>query len=320
MRLILATILLAAIGYSAYWHITARNLDSQISATLAHSSSFGASDYDLGGFPHRFDLTLHSPHLHTPDRSVNWQGAVLNIHALSYQPHHVIAVFPPEQVLDLHGQEWTLRSPDARASLVSARNQSGDVDRANLVFDTPEITHQSVTHTADSLRASFNRSDDHEAQYEVALELSGLRPDATVLAGLDPNGTLPPMLARSRILATLAYDRPLRVADDPPALREITIDEMGLIWGDIAIQATGRLRPDIGGTLSGQLDLRINNWDELLQLLVAASVMAPDAAQMAQMLLTSMSDRETGHLDLPLQVRQSVMSFGPVSLGRLPRF
>ncbi|WFE73434.1 DUF2125 domain-containing protein [Roseinatronobacter sp. S2] len=319
MRIILATILLAAIGYSAYWHISVRNLDAQISATLAHSSNFGASDYDLGGFPHRFDLTLHSPHLHTPDRAMTWQGAVLNIHALSYQPHHVIAVFPPEQVLDLHGQEWILRSPDARASLVYERNQSGDVDRANLVFDAPELTHQSVTHTADSLRAAINRTDD-EAQYEVALELSGLRPDATVLAGIDPNGTLPPMLARSRVLATLAYEQPLRVADDPPTLREITINEMDLIWGDIALQATGRLRPDIGGTLSGQLDLRMSNWDQVLQLLVAASVIAPDAAQMAQMLLTSMSDRETGSLDLPLQVRQSVMSFGPVSLGRLPRF
>lgn len=319
MRLMLGTILLAAIGYSAYWHISARNLDSQISAALAHSDSFGASGYDLGGFPHRFDLTLHAPHLRTPDRAMNWHGAVLDIHALSYQPHHVIAVFPPVQVFDLYGQEWTLRSPDARASLVSHRNQTGEIERANLVFDAPDFTRRSVTHTADSLRASVNRTDD-SAQYEVALDLSGLRPDAAVLAAIDPNGTLPPLLARSRIMATLAYEQPLRVAEDLPALRDITINEMALIWGDIAVQATGRLRPDISGTLSGQLDLRISNWEHLLRLLVAATVMAPDAALMAQMLLTSMSDRETGSLDLPLQVRQSVMSFGPISLGRLPRF
>ena len=318
MRLILATIVLAAIGYGTYWHISARGLEQEIAATLDRNPDISVADYDLGGFPHRFDLTLDAPRLRLPERGLEWHGPVLNIHALSYQPHHVIAVFPPEQMLWLNGQEWTLRSPDARASLVMDRNRSGILDRANLVFDTPEFTRLSELHKADSLRASVTRSDD-TADYDVALELSGYRPDEGVMSALDPNRSLPPMLARSRALATLRFDSPLQPGMPAPDLIDITITEMDIIWGDIAVQASGRLQPDVAGTLSGQLDLRITRWDQVLDLLVAAGVMAPDAAQMAQMLLTSLSDRDSGQLDLPLQVRQSVMSFGPVALGMLPR-
>lgn len=318
MRLILATIVLAAIGYGTYWHISARGLEQEIAATLDRNPHISVADYDLGGFPHRFDLTLDAPRLRLPERGLEWHGPVLNIHALSYQPHHVIAVFPPEQMLWLNGQEWTLRSPDARASVVMDRNRSGILDRANLVFDTPEFTRLSELHKADSLRASVTRSDD-TADYDVALELSGYRPDEGVMSALDPNRSLPPMLARSRALATLRFDSPLQPGMPAPDLIDITITEMDIIWGDIAVQASGRLQPDVAGTLSGQLDLRITRWDQVLDLLVAAEVMAPDAAQMAQMLLTSLSDRDSGQLDLPLRVRQSVMSFGPVALGMLPR-
>ncbi|WP_439563327.1 DUF2125 domain-containing protein [Roseinatronobacter sp.] len=318
MRLILATIVLAAIGYGTYWHISARGLEQEIAATLDRNPHISVADYDLGGFPHRFDLTLDAPRLRLPERGLEWHGPVLNIHALSYQPHHVIAVFPPEQMLWLNGQEWTLRSPDARASVVMDRNRSGILDRANLVFDTPEFTRLSELHKADSLRASVTRSND-TADYDVALELSGYRPDEGVMSALDPNRSLPPMLARSRALATLRFDSPLQPGMAAPDLIDITITEMDIIWGDIAVQASGRLQPDVAGTLSGQLDLRITRWDQVLDLLVAAEVMAPDAAQMAQMLLTSLSDRDSGQLDLPLRVRQSVMSFGPVALGMLPR-
>ncbi|MGY6703436.1 DUF2125 domain-containing protein [Roseinatronobacter sp.] len=319
MRLILATIVLAAIGYGSYWHIAARGLAQEINATLERTPDVSVADYDLGGFPHRFDLTLDAPRLRLPDHGLEWHGPVLNIHALSYQPHHVIAVFPPEQILWLNTQEWTLRSPDARASMVMERNRSGILDRANLVFETPEFTRLSEVHKADSLRASVTRNDT-TTDYEIALELSGYRPDEAVVASLDPNGSLPPMLARSRALATLSLDRPLQLGMQPPGLRDITITEMEIIWGDIAVQGSGRLQPDVSGTLSGQLDLRISRWDQVLDLLVAAGAMAPDAAQMAQMLLTSLADRDSGQLDLPLQVRQSVISFGPVALGMLPRF
>ncbi|MDD7970487.1 DUF2125 domain-containing protein [Roseinatronobacter alkalisoli] len=318
MRVILATIMLAAIGYGAYWHYAARELDSRISATLAHNDTLTASDYSLGGFPHRFDLTLHAPRLRLADGEIDWQGEALNLHALSYKPHHVIAVFPPVQILGLYGQDWHLRSADARASVVARSGVSGAVDRANLVFATPQFSHRTITHEADSLRASLTHFTG--AQYELALDLSGLRPDAGLLAGLDPDRMLPPMLARSRVLAMLDFASPLHLNAGLPPLREIDIDELEIIWGDITLQASGVLRPDVGGTLSGQLDMRMTQWETVVSLLVSTGVIPPDGAQMARMIFASLSDQSTGQLALPLQVRQSVLSLGPVVLGQLPRF
>lgn len=317
MRVILTTLVLAAVGYGAYWHISARSLDTEISATLARSEVISVADYTLGGFPHRFDLTLNAPRLHLPDATITWRGDVLNIHALSYQPHHVIAVFPDLQHITLFGQDWVVRSPDARASLVAAPMQGGSLDRANLVFEVPEFAQGSQLHRADSLRASLTHISD--AHYQLALELSGLRPDAAVRAALGATDTLPPLLARSRVMATLEFAEPLQVNGRLPTVQDINVTDAEIIWGDISLQATGRLRPDLGGTVSGQLDLRVTNWDQGLALMAAGGMIDPDATQMARMMLTAMSDRETGQLDLPLQIRQSVMSIGPLVLGHLPR-
>ncbi|MGP9790226.1 DUF2125 domain-containing protein [Roseinatronobacter sp. NSM] len=317
MRVLLATVVLAALGYGAYWHIAARSLDAQITATLAHGQAINVADYTLGGFPHRFDVTLNAPRLHLPNTTVTWQGDVLNIHALSYQPHHVIAVFPAQQNVTLLRKDWVVRSPDARASLVAAPMRGGALDRANLVFDAPEFTQDMQVHRADSLRAGLTHISD--AQYQLALDLPGLRPDPAVRAALGDTDTLPPLLARSRIMATLEFDAPLQVNRPLPAVQDINVTDAEIIWGEIGLQVTGRLQPDLDGTLSGQLDLHITNWDQGLALLVAGGLIDSDAVQMAHMMLTAMSDRETGQLQVPVQVRQSVMSLGPLVLGQLPR-
>jgi hypothetical protein len=47
------------------------------------------------GFPNRFDTTITGLDLADPETGVAWSAPFFQILSLSYQPNHVIAVFPP---------------------------------------------------------------------------------------------------------------------------------------------------------------------------------------------------------------------------------
>lgn len=318
MRLIITTILLAALGYAGYWHVGARALDTGTAEFIAEMPTLEVDGHHVNGFPYRFQLRLEGPRLLDRAGRTVWQVSELDIHALSYRPHHAIAVFPEQQTLQLGLTPALLTSPDARASIVSRAAQGPlDLARANLVLDQPSLQIDAHQHRADSLRAALRHLE--KASYGFALELHGLQPDPGLLRLLDPQQSLPPMIARMGIRGELGLDHPVSLAQPENTLRRIGLEEITLDWGDLQLEGTGQLQLAPTGTLDGAVTLTISGWEGALELLAATGNFAPDAVQMIAAMLNGMTDPATGALNVTLTLRESLVFLGPLVLGQLPR-
>lgn len=317
MPLIIITIVLAAFGYTAYWHYAARVLNTEISAFLAEARQFEVARHSLGGFPYRFDLDLSAPSATSASGAVTWQAQQLHLHALAYRPQHVIAVFPQEQIVTLGGVPWHLSSTDARASIIAKASMPAQIERANLVFEALEFTDGAALHSADSFRAALRQQED--APHQIAAELHGLRPDPALRAMLDPNSALPPILTRLALRGTFDLDATASGSPDA-AMNGLEITDLVVEWGEITLEASGRLRRDDLGRVSGEMVLETHQMPLILDAVEQAQLLPPDQTQMARMLVASMRDQDSGNLTLPLQIRDSVVFAGPVALGALPAF
>lgn len=317
MPLIIITIVLAAFGYTAYWHYAARVLNAEISAFLAEGQHLEVERHSLSGFPYRFDLDLSAPKATSASGAVTWQAQQLYLHALAYRPQHVIAVFPQEQIVTLGGVAWHVSSSDARASIIAKASMPAQIERANLVFETLEFTDGAALHFADSFRAALRQQED--APHQIAAELHGLRADPAMRAMFDPSSALPPILTRLALRGTIDLDAATS-GGPTDGMNGLEITDLVVEWGEITLEGTGRLRRDSQGRMSGEMVLETRQMPLILDVVEQAQLLHPDQAQMARMLVASMRDQDSGKLTLPLQIRDSVVFAGPVALGALPAF
>src|SRR5690606_36581209 len=103
MRVLLAIEVVAAGAYFAWWWVAAGVFERAVSAWLTERSAAGwmaeAEDIDVQGFPNRLDMIVTGLDLANPDGGWAWSAGEFQILTLPYQPHHIIAVLPGEQVL-----------------------------------------------------------------------------------------------------------------------------------------------------------------------------------------------------------------------------
>jgi hypothetical protein len=155
---------------------------------------------------------------------------------------------------------------------------------------------------------------------DVALEGAALALDPELLAAMDPDGTLPPLIARVALDAAATFDAPLSLRGKRARVETIFVRALSLDWGAVTLNATGDLRRNASGTFGGQIRLEVTGWPLILAALGRSGVIAPDMLGMAGQMAASMADPATGVLTLPLAVADSRVGLGPLVLGQLPRF
>ena len=333
MRVIIATVLAAAIGYGGYWWAAARLIDTRLAATLTQPAGLPggarAQGVTVGGFPYRFDVTLTAPELLSPD--LHWTSPDLRVQALSYRPHHLIATFAPGQRLRIGGTQWDITQDSLQASLVT-RPDAGlqslldgtiprlGVLRGNLAGTGLTLHSDTGSAQIETLRAALRegQTDTGAPAQDLAVEAFNITPTAALRDALDPDATLPPMIARAALQGRAQLAAPLALPGPAPQLDALTLDQIALDWGAFQITGSAALAQDSGAGLDGTITLQISDWPRLLRALVTTGAIGADIAPMAQMMLTGMADPATGRMTLPLVVRGSVASLGPVALFRLP--
>ena len=315
MRILLALAVLATLGWGGFWVVGARALDRAVGATLQGNPGFAASDHQVRGFPNRFDLTLTEPRLTLPD--IAWQAPFVQLFALSYRPHHLIAVFPHDQGFTVQGIDGTLTTTDMRASLVMRPETTLPLERAALVAQGPSLNLGGLTHQADVLRlASRPLAAD---RHELAMEAEVLFLDPALWALLDPSGQFPRRIDALRLQGEVALSAPLdrRLLDGAlPALSDLVLTGLSASWEGVDIAITGDLRADPAGRATGDVVVAITGWPRLLAQLQATGTELPPMAIAA---LRAMADPATPErVEVPLRLRAGLVQLGAFSLLELP--
>lgn len=315
MRILLALAISATLGWGGYWFAGSRTLDAAVSATLQGNPAFSVQSYEVRGFPNRFDLTLTEPRLTM--EGLEWRAPFVQLFALTYRPHHLIAVFPHDQGFVLNGVAGTLTTTDLRASLVMRAETSLPLERVVMVAQGPALAFDGQTHRADAVRFATRALS--ATRHELALEAEVLFPDPAFVALLDPSGQLPRRLDVLRLLAEVDVTRPLDRAlldGQGVAVSDLALTGLRAAWDGVDIDITGRLSADAQGRATGDVLVTVTGWEALLAQLQAAGTEVPTMFTSA---LRAMADPDTPErVEIPLRVRAGMVQLGAFSLLELP--
>jgi hypothetical protein len=325
MRAIFALVVILAVAWCGYWFVGARfvmqGAEAALVAARAQGLRAGAGDLAVSGFPNRFDLTVTAPDLADPASGFGWTAPFVQVFALTYRPWHVIAAFAPEQQIATPAGVFTLTAGKLQASLRARPTAALPLDRMTLIGSDLTLRGPGgVSLAAPVLRFATRDLDGTGLRHEIGLEVTGLVPDP----GLLPEDTgLPAVLDRLHLDADLTFSAPIdrNAPQTRPELTGLSLHEALLVWGDLALHATGDLVPDAAGLAEGSLTLRATNWQRLLPAMVAAGLVKPEVVPTWTRMLTALAQQsgDPAVIDLTLRMSGGRVSLGPLPLGPAPR-
>jgi len=140
-----------------------------------------------------------------------------------------------------------------------------------------------------------------------------------------PDSDLPQAIEVVKADATVTLDRPLNRhtlpnwQTDPGRLRGLTLRDLTIRWGDLALTGDGEITVDDSGTPEGTLTIRVINWEKMLETALAAGIVPKDLRFMARRVGESLSGGSQ-NFDLPIRFQNGNWAAGPFPLGMAPRF
>lgn len=269
------------------------------------------------GFPNRFDLTVTGLHLADPARGLGWDSPFAQVFAMTWKPWHLIAALPGGQTFTLPDQNVTLDGTELRGSL--------------LLVPGPDLALNEIVATGEALRltstAGWSLGADKAVlstrqhptplnTHRLGLQISGLAPDPAFASAAG----LPAQLDEVHLDALATFSAPIdrHSGETRPRLTQLTLTEAHLNWGGLKLSAQGNLAADATGFAAGQIDLRVEDWPALPQLLTAMGVISPDFAPTLAKGLAAFAKGDPQVLTLTLTAKDGRMSLGPFPLGPAP--
>jgi hypothetical protein len=328
MRLLLAVIVIAALGWSAYWVIGQRGLSQGLEdwfeARRAEGWVAETSEIEVRGFPNRFDAGFSDLVLADPATGWAWEASHFQLSTLSYRPDHVIAVWPEDQRIATPQEKFLLKADDMRASLRIAPGSDFAPETVTLTAEflqiTPEARADEVTALSALTLAGERRQ---ERTYRLGLAADGLTLSSPWRERLDPDGRLPDRISGLEADLTVSFDKvwdrsAIEVARPQPT--RIKVDLVDGRWGQLHLQAAGEVDVTSEGVPEGEITVKARNWREMIAVAQAAGALpeslAPTVETSLGLLARMNGNRET--LDVPLTFSGGRVRLGPIPLGPAP--
>lgn len=327
MRIILAALGVAVLGWSAYWLWTAASLERAIGDWLEARRAEGwqaeASEIGTAGYPLRFETRLEELALADPETGLAWQAPALVIAREAVAPRALTIAWPDVNVLRSPARSVTLRSDALAAALTVGPGGALPLRRAEIRATTLTVEEGggTVASMAD-LQADATLRDAAAHVYEVTLEAEGIALSAPVLRSLDPD--LPQSLDSARLDLTARFDRPwdLRALETArPQPRALTLHLLEAGWGPMALRMTAELEIDASGMPEGDLTIQARNWRDMLTVAEQTGAVPPQligALSEGLRLLAGLSGNPDS-LDVTLRLARGQIFIGVLPLGPAPR-
>lgn len=326
MRILIALVLVAALGWSAYWFYGSRRLDTAIRDGLETLRENGVQveveRISVGGFPNRFDTTIERPSLSWPS-GIGWSAPFLQILALSYRPNQIIVAFPNTQEVAGPFGSAKVETVRARASALFRPGVDPILDHGNLVADDIEIALGKRSARAVKLLAATRIPEGASADVQnIGVTIDDLDLPAELAARL--GGASRARLDGATLDATLHLSEPVTVEALKTGrliVERIEIGRLDLDWGGMSLDGTGAFDVSSDGSLDGSLDLSVTNWRRALQMVAASGLLPIEQRRLVEegadalAALTGGEDRLTAQI----AIRSDRMWLGPIPIGPAPR-
>ena len=335
MRKLLFLLLTATAIWSGYWFVGSSAIRNGVEDWFANQGRTGVvaekSGLSVAGFPNRFDVTVDGLRLSDPKSGFSWNAPFVQVFAMTWKPWHVIAAFPPEQVLTLPDQTLTITSTGLVSSLRVKPAMDAPLAEARIAGTTLSMDSDLgwtlvLGEFTAGLRAEPALG---PSTYELGFDLAPIIPDPAFLVAVKavaiPDLPSPDFPDEIELLSGTLYltaSAPLdrHAGTSRPYLTRVEIKRVDFTWGQLAANASGLIEADGNGFAAGKVTVEITNWDRLPALLVAAGVVKPEVAPTIAngMRALAAQSPEISVLSLTLEMADGRMSFGPFPLGPAP--
>jgi len=320
MRKLIALALLIASLYGGYWFVGSTQVETRLTKALQDAND-GPYEVDYTslktrGFPSRFDTTVTDFTFADPATGTTWAAPFFQLFALAYRPNEVIAVFPPEQTIGLAGQTYTIFTNDMRASGKVRPNTALAFQNATITLDNPRIRSEAGAELAmASALAAMRLTPDTTQTYDAFVEGRSIVLPHDIRRFLDPQSQLPPIVQNLRFDSDLTLSAPIALNTTDAETLQITglsITELALTWGDIAITAIGDLAPNATGAMDGSITITTRNWERIVDLGIANGIIEANRRFLVTEIVRNLD--ETPHIDDTLTLTLSLAD-GQIALG-----
>lgn len=331
MKWMARLLVLFALIWGGFWLAGSYGAKTGFSAWFEDRRADGwVAEYDdlsVSGFPNRIDTTFTNITLADPETGVAWEAPFFQLFALTYKPHHLIAVWPNEQTLAVPTEKLSLKSEDMRASLVLQPGTDLALERIQVDIDNMALTSSldwQMTATGVDLALLRQPSEDDtpSSTYRLALRATDLAPPAAFLIPSDIDLPRTFSVFQADLEATFSQPWDISAIEDArPQPTELNLKQADIVWGEIKFNAAGKVAVDNLGYPTGDITLRLVNWQDMIAVARESERIAPSVIDTLEQALTFVAGLSGNRkqLEIPLTFKGGTTRFGPIPLGPAPR-
>lgn len=278
----------------------------------------------FAGFPFALSVSFTAPRVVTP-QGLTWQGPPISGEAKVWDPFTIDLSYPGLHRLSL-AEGGELRTADITAEQATGRVvlqrdgrvESARIDLTQLVLRGEGLDSLAAQRLTARLGPLTAGADGGLEQLDLVAEAIGVQL---------PPGRGEPLGDQ---VAKLSFDSTI-VGGIPPGKPEIALPawrdrggawrfrRLAAIWGPLDLQADGALSLDEALRPAGQLDSTLRGAGAVIDRLVEAGTMKPEAALAARLALMALGkpDGATGEtvLTVPISLRQGMLYLGPIPIA-----
>lgn len=326
MKRLLILIIVAAAGWTAYWFVASSAAKSGFSAWFEDRRADGwvaeYEDLSVSGFPNRVDATFDNLTLADPETGAAIDLPFFQLFALSYRPNHLIAIWPDTQTLSFPDEKIRIATENMRASLVLGKATSLPLERSNLLIGQLQVkSSKDWQLSARELRVALHRLPDTHASYGFAVDAVDLAPP--VAYRLSGDDSLPNTLKTVQMDMDITFERPLDLSvieEDRSQPTQMNLKHAEIAWGDLNLQAAGKVDINAAGYPTGEVTIRATNWRDILAVARSSGDLPESIIDTSEAALEALA-RLSGNaqtLDIPLKFSRERTWLGPLPIGPAP--
>ena len=319
----------AAVLWSLYWAAAGYGIRSGVESWFDAQSTRGwqaeHSGISGGGYPLRHMLRIDNPVLADPASGLAWSASWLSLESPGIWPGRQTLRFAPDpQRLSYFDQTSVISAKDLEARLDLAPGVALELRELAMQGGVWRIqSNGSDLIGADTLLLGMTQAETSET-YRIDLQADGLRPGRAVRQVMGAAPDVPDQFDTLVVDMDVQFDRAWdrqALEERRPQPRKISLRQAEAHWGPMRLRAAGDLDVDAQGVPSGALNLRAENWRQMLHMARVSQAMPHQAVDAAEQVLGMLAGLGGNPEDLDIQInfRNGFVALGPLPLGPAPR-
>ncbi len=330
MRALIVVIVIAALGWSGYWWVSADLRRDAVETWFAARAAEGwVAEYDdltITGFPNRIDTILTGVELADPQSGWSWSGPRFEMLTLSYRPFELILAWPGVHTVATPFERLAVQGEVLRASAAVTADGSFTLSRSRIEGQEVSVeSTQGWTAAVAQVAAATDAAEPMDGTtHRLGLSLTEMTLSDDLRGRIDPGDVLPPVFDVVHLDAVATFDAALSLTaleQDLPDVLALDVADASATWGALDLRALGEVTADSQGLAEGEMTIRARNWEEMIQLGVANGAIPEGNAQAVVfgLRLLARTSGDPSSLSAPLQFRDGLTRLGPIILGPSPR-